>query len=133
VESGVGGCHYQNVLVKIIRDLFFTGVANFNLAQDEFELVLVKIRGFFFHFSFLFGGFYYKNSAFPMGMLIIVVSKFSACGGLGDKFPPELYGSHPRTGESGNFQILAGPLEPPSKFENTPRYGGDFRGRVSPP
>ena len=39
------------------------------------------------HFSLLFVGFYYKNSAFPRGLLIIVAPKFSACGELGDKSP----------------------------------------------
>ena len=85
------------------------------------------------HFSLIFVGFYYKNSTFPRGLSITVAQKISACGGLSDKSPLNDTGVPPVPGGSPViFRFWQSP-EPPSKFENPPRTGGESLGGVSPP
>ena len=85
------------------------------------------------HFSFLFGGFYYKNSAFPRGLLIIVEPKFSACGELGDKSPLNDTGVPPVPGGSPViFRFWQSPLSPLEIRESRPVRRGVSAGSFSP-
>ena len=86
------------------------------------------------HFSLIFVGFYYKNSTFPRGLLIIIAQKFSACGGLGDKSPLNDTGVPPVPGGSPViFRFWQSPPSPPRNSRIPPGTGGNLWGEFLPP
>ena len=86
------------------------------------------------HFSLLFVGFYYKNSAFPRGLSITVAQKISACGGLSDKSPLNDTGVPPVPGGSPViFRFWQSPLSPPRNSRIPPGTEGSFGGEFLPP